>query len=193
MIRLAVPADLPAMLEIYGPYVLNTVYSFEYTVPTREEFARRFAHHTGYCPWLVWEEDGQVLGYAYGAPAFERAAYGWCAEVSVYLSPGCRGRGVGRRLYETLEKLLFWQGYKVLYAVVTSENTGSIAFHRALGYRVRAEFPGCGVKFGRRVGTVWLEKWANSVDIPTKQPVRWDMVVGNDEKLENILSNLSLS
>ena len=193
MIRLATDADIPAILDIYAPYVLHTSHSFEYTVPSLAEFTQRFRHHTHYCPWLVWEEQGQIMGYAYGAPAFQRAAYAWCAEVSVYLSPEGQGRGMGRRLYEILEALLWRLGYRVLYAIITSENTGSLAFHRALGYRVTAELPGCGYKFGRRLGTVWMEKTANFVDIPTNFPALWEDIVKNDGILQNILANLSLS
>ena len=190
MIRLATETDIPAMLEIYAPYVLQTAYSFEYTVPTVAEFETRFAHHTHCCPWLVWEENGRVLGYAYSAPAFERAAYRWCAEISVYLSPEIHGRGIGRRLYAVLEQLLTLQGYRLVYAIVTSENLDSIAFHRALGYEIRAEFPGCGVKFGRVVGTVWLEKPLKTVEIPAKFPAIWEEVVHSDKKIKNILDNL---
>lgn len=193
MIRLATAADIPAILEIYGPYVETTGYSFEYTVPTAEEFAERFAHHTAFCPWLVWEEDARVLGYAYAAPAFQRAAYSWCAEISVYLSPTIQGRGIGKRLYGVLEQLVFCQGYEVIYALVTSENTASLAFHRALGYREIAEFPYCGIKFGRRLGVIWLEKRKESVEIPTKMPVNWRKIVEDDKNLKNILDNLSLS
>ena len=85
MIRFAAESDVPAMLAIYAPYVRNTAYTFEYTVPTDAEFTARFLSYTRQCPWLVWEEDGAVLGYAYGSLPFERAAYAWCAEVSVYL------------------------------------------------------------------------------------------------------------
>ena len=193
MIRFATEADIPAILDIYAPYIINTGYSFEYTVPTREEFTKRFAHHTSYCPWLVWEEDGRVLGYAYGAPAFERAAYSWCAEVSIYLSPQIQGKGVGKKLYAVLEHILFLQGYQVIYAIITSENQPSIAFHEALGYQLRAQFDNCGIKFGRRLGTVWLEKCRISAEIPTKMPVHYAEVVKNDENLKNILAILSLS
>lgn len=193
MIRLAAESDIPAILEIYGPYITDTTYSFEYTVPGLEEFTLRFRHHTHYGPWLVWEEDGRVLGYAYGAPAFERAAYGWCAEISVYLSPGIQGRGIGRRLCTAVEHLLFLQGYQLIYAIVTSENEPSVAFHQALGFRIAAVFPDCGIKFGRRLGTVWLEKRLDSVQIPTNPPTKWQTIVNNDEKLRNILDILSLS
>ena len=95
MIRIATTADISAILSIYGPYVLNTAYTFEYTVPTPEEFAQRFCGYTRQFPWLVWEENGQVLGYAYASAPFSRAAYQWCCEVSVYLHYGAQGRGIG--------------------------------------------------------------------------------------------------
>ena len=193
MIRFATQADIPAILEIYGPYVRETAYSFEYTVPTEEEFTARFRHHTHYCPWLVWEEDGRVTGYAYGAPAFERAAYSWCAEVSIYLAKDARSRGIGRKMYAALEKILTFQGYRVLYAIVTSENAPSVAFHEALGYRRRAVFENCGFKFGRWLGTVWLEKRVDLVEDPTKMPTAWEDLVQNDRIVSNILANLSLS
>ena len=193
MIRFATQADIPAILEIYGPYVRETAYSFEYTVPTEEEFTARFRHHTHYCPWLVWEEDGRVTGYAYGVPAFERAAYSWCAEVSIYLAKEAQGRGIGRKMYAALETILTFQGYRVLYAIVTSENAPSVAFHEALGYRRRAVFENCGFKFGRWLGTVWLEKRVDLVEDPTKMPTAWEDLVQNDRIVSNILANLSLS
>lgn len=193
MIRLATTADIPAILEIYAPYILNTGFSFEYTVPTEEVFTERFLHHTAYCPWLVWEEEGRVQGYAYAVPPFERAAYSWCTEVSIYLAPELHGRGIGKKLYAALEYIVFAQGYQVIYSVVTSENTASVAFHEAVGYRKIAEFPDCGVKFGRRLGVIWLEKRSKTVEIPTNKPSDWREIVKNDRKLKNILDNLSLS
>ena len=92
MIRLACENDLPEILEIYGPYILNTTASFEYTVPTMEEFTARFRGITEDFPWLVWEENGQILGYAYASHPFHRAAYRWCAESSIYLRPEAHGR-----------------------------------------------------------------------------------------------------
>lgn len=192
MIRFATEGDIPAILAVYAPYVLHTGYSFEYTVPTEEVFAQRFRHHTSYCPWLVWEENGQVLGYAYGAPAFERAAYQWCAEVSIYLAPQAQGRGIGKKLYEILEDIIFRQGYEVIYAIITSENDPSIAFHEKLGYAKCAEFPNCGIKFGRRLGTIWMEKRQISTETPSKEPIHYSQIVGNDKILKNILAILSL-
>lgn len=182
-IRFATPEDLPAMLSVYGPYVRETAYSFEYEPPTLEEFTRRFASITAQFPWLVWEEAGQVLGYAYGSAPFTRAAYSWCAEVSIYLAPQIRGRGIGKALYAALEDLLDRQGYHLVYAIVTSQNAPSLAFHQAVGYRVFAQFPECAYKFGRCYGITWLEKRLKPVEIPSNFPFPTTDIVKNDRNL----------
>lgn len=96
-IREAVPADVPAMLAIYAEYVTQTAVSFEYEVPSEAEFTRRLTEHTAVYPWLVWEEDGRVLGYCYAGRAFDRAAYAWNAEISCYLAHEVQHRGIGYR------------------------------------------------------------------------------------------------
>lgn len=193
MIRIATVADIPEMLAIYGPYVENTAYSFEYTVPSEESFTARFQSYTRQLPWLVWEEQGKVLGYAYGSLPFERAAYAWCGEVSIYLAPEIQGKGVGRKLYAALEEVMWRQGYRVIYSLITTENQGSLGFHEKLGYRICAEFPKCGFKFGRWLGIIWMEKRANIVEMPTQTPVPWRAIVENDRKFQEILDTLSLS
>ena len=180
MIRIATEKDIPQMLAIYAPYVENTTYSFEYTPPTLEEFTQRFDKYTTQCPWLVWEEDGRVLGYAYGSLPFERSAYAWCAEVSIYLSPQAQGMGVGRRLYAAVEEILWRQGYRIIYALITTENEGSLRFHEKVGYTYCARFPDCGIKFGRSLGVIWMEKKAKSVEIPSSPPVSWREIVETD-------------
>ena len=172
-IRMATLADIPQILDIYGPYVLETAISFEYTVPTPEAFTQRFLHHTERFPWLVWEEDGQLLGYAYGSLPFERAAYGWCAEASVYLRPQAQGRGIGKALYGALEATLRRQGYRKVYAIITTANQPSIDFHRAVGYRHTATMPDCGYKFGKWYGTVWMEKELNAPGEDMAEPVKY--------------------
>ena len=193
MIRFAVEGDIPAILDIYTPYVLNTAYSFEYTAPTPEEFTQRFRDYTRQFPWLVWEEDGTVLGYAYASRPWGRAAYSWNAEISIYLAPKIHGKGIGRKLCAVLEELLWRQGYRIIYSVITSDNTPSIEFHKKIGYTFVAEFPGCGHKFGKSLGTVWLEKRANLVDYPHNFPAPCRSIVKNDENLHDILDSLSLS
>jgi len=179
MIRFATEEDLPQILSIYAPYVTDTTVSFEYTVPTEAEFTRRFQRITAQFPWLVWQEDGRILGYAYASAPFERAAYRWCAEPSIYLAPDARGKGIGRRLYGALEELLQKQGYRLLYAIITSENTDSLAFHEKLGYRHLADFPGCAWKQGRRLGIVWMQKELEFVGSSNEFPVSWDKIVGS--------------
>lgn len=169
-VRQATVQDVPRILEIYGPYVENTAISFEYEVPTPEEFTTRFLAITAQFPWLVWEEKGKVLGYAYGSKPFERAAYQWCAEASIYLCPEARKKGIGKKLYAALEQLLQAQGYKKVYAIITTANEGSVAFHRAVGYRETATMPDCGYKFGKWYGTVWMEKELNTWDAPPEKP-----------------------
>lgn len=191
-IRFAARSDIPAMLEIYAHYVRNTTYSFEYSVPSEVEFTRRFETITEQFAWLVWEEDGRVLGYVYGSAPFERAAYQWCSELSIYLHPQVRGRGIGRQLYEISEEILRLQGYRLVYAIITSENTPSMAFHEHLGYKVTAIFPNCGVKFGRNLGTVWMEKQLNPVEIPTSAPLSAKAIVNSDRKKLKVLAKLSL-
>ena len=170
-VRPATVQDVPRILEIYAPYIENTAISFEYTVPTLEAFTQRFLGITQQFPWLVWEEDGVVLGYAYGSLPFERTAYQWCAEASIYLCPQAQGKGIGKKLYAALEQLLQEQGYKKVYAIITTANEPSIAFHEAVGYRHTATMPDCGYKFGKWYGTVWMEKDLNPWDAPPRKPI----------------------
>ena len=193
MIRIAQISDIPAVLDIYAPYVENSTATFEYTVPTLEEFTCRFREITRQYPWLVWEEDGEILGYAYASAPYTRAAYAWCAEPSIYLRPDARGRGIGTKLYRCLETILAEQGYHILYALVTEENRESIAFHEKFSYKKQAHFPGCGLKFGRWIGIFWMEKRLKTVEIPTEPPKPWVSIGQKSEISDDILDILSLS
>ena len=192
MIRPALEADLPAILAIYGPYILTSTATFEYEVPTLSAFTDRFRGITAQFPWLVWEEEGEILGYAYASAPYTRPAYAWCAESSVYLAPAARGRGIGTALYAALEEILRTQGYQVLYALVTQENAASLRFHEKLGFRQMVLFPDCGFKFGRWLGLIWLEKRLKSVEIPTSAPTPWPTIRKDAQNFANILENLSL-
>ena len=178
-IRVAKKEDLKDILAIYGPYVENTAISFEYTVPSLETFTERFLRITKQFPFFVWEEEGKILGYAYADAPFERAAFSWCAEPSVYILKEARGKGIGKALYKALEETLKKQGYVVLYAIITTENEDSIAFHEALGYRHLADFPRCGFKFDYWYGVTWMEKKLQTVEMPTKMPVPFAEIVNS--------------
>ena len=192
MIRIATTADVPEMLAIYTPYVENTTVSFEYVPPTLEEFTNRFTTYTRQFPWLVWEEGGVLLGYAYASAPFSRAAYGWCAEPTVYLRPEARGRGIAHALYATLEDILFRQGYQVLYALVCGENMPSRRFHEKQGYRIAVEFSDIGFKMGRWLSLVWYEKRQKMVKSSISFPCSWLEIVQSAESFRDILGKLSI-
>ena len=193
MIRIATEADIRQMLSIYAPYIENTTITFEYTVPTEEAFLERFRKLTAQFPWLVWEENGKILGYAYGSAPFERDAYRWCAEDSVYLLPEAQGKGIGTRLCLALEKVLFYQGYRRIYALITAENKKSVTFHQKIGYTLRAELPDAGHKFGRKIGVVWMDKASDFVDYPSNFPTAWSAIMQSNQRISDILDILSLS
>jgi len=193
MIRNAMESDISEILGIYAPYVLNSTATFEYDVPSEAAFLQRFRDITAQFPWLVWEEEGRILGYAYASRPYARAAYSWCAEPSVYLLPEVRGKGIGTKLYAVLESCLKIQGYQLLYALVTQENTPSMNFHLHRGYFIRAEFPDCAWKFGRSLGVSWLEKRLTIVENPSIFPTPWPHIMQDAQKFSDILDNLSLS
>lgn len=192
-IRLATKEDISSILEIYRPYVEHTTVSFEYTCPTLEEFTDRFTKYTAQFPWLVWEEEGKILGYAYACAPFTRMAYSWVAEASVYLHPEAHRKGIGTALYRALEAILTKQGYLTLYALVTSENAPSLAFHRAAGYIIRADFPRQGFKMGRALGVTWLEKTLQSVEYPQNSPISVNALVKIDRNFLYNLDRFTLS
>ena len=171
--RLARPEDVPAILEIYRPYVEKTTVSFEYETPSLEAFAQRFARITADYPWYVAEEGGEIAGYAYASRAFERRAYCWDADLSVYIAAQWHGRGIGRRFYELLENDLKRMGYVTAYAIVTGENAASLAFHKKMGYTLVAELPHVGFKMGKWLSVRWLEKRLRDPSDPGDAPLRF--------------------
>ena len=136
---------------------------------------------------------GEILGYAYAAAPFERAAFGWGAEPSVYLRETVRGQGIGRKLYAALEEILRQQGFQLLLAIITDENESSIRFHRRCGYTRNALMKNCGFKFGRWMGVIWMEKRLCAVEIPSDAPTSWPVFRQDAQRISDILDNLSLS
>ena len=105
IIRSATANDAAAVLEIYGPYITDSVVSFEYEVPSEEEIAIRISRCLENYPWLMAEKDGEVVGYAYASVFRSRKAYRLIPEVSVYVSPSAKGRGISKQLYEELFRI----------------------------------------------------------------------------------------
>lgn len=155
MIRAATRADVPAILEIYAPYIRETAITFEYEVPEISDFLARFDRITEKYPWLVWEEDGRILGYAYADQAFARAAYAWDADMSIYLDMDVRGRGIGAKLYGCLEEIMTSYGYHNLYAIITGDNLASVRFHERRGYEHLGTLVKSGWKFGKWYDVYW--------------------------------------
>ncbi|RKJ00824.1 GNAT family N-acetyltransferase [bacterium D16-54] len=164
-IRTAAAEDAWELLKIYKPYVKKTAITFEYDVPTPEEFKARIENTLKKYPYLVAEKDGELLGYVYTGPFVGRAAYGWAAEVSIYLKEGSQRLGLGKRLYQAIEEISRAQNILNLNACIGSPETedeyltrNSIQFHSHMGYRWVGEFYKCGYKFGRWYNMVWMEK-----------------------------------
>lgn len=168
-IRTAVPADGPELLKIYAPYVKKTAITYEWEAPTEEEFSQRIETTLQRYPYLVLEQGGQPIGYAYAGVYKARRAYDWCAESSIYLREDCRGQGLGELLQTSLEQVLDVMGVCNLYACVTCTDgeedetvtNKSIHFHTRVGFEEVGRFRRCGYKFGRWYDTAWLCKELN--------------------------------
>lgn len=170
MIRRAVRADVPAILNIYAPYIRETTITFEYDVPEITEFEKRFERISAKYPWLVWEENGVILGYAYADAAFARMAYAWDADLSIYLDRNARGKGIGSRLYGCIEEILKGYGYHNLYALITGDNMSSVAFHEKHGYDRLGTLVKSGWKFGKWYDVYWYGRRLCGAEDPGAVP-----------------------
>ena len=156
-LRFASPEDVPSLLSIYQHYIPTNI-TFEYVLPSYEEFARRVASISEFYPYLAVEEQGVLLGYAYAHRIAERAAYSWGAELSIYLHPDAAGKGLGRRLYQALMELLRLQGTRTVYGLVSSPNPASEGLHRCLEFDLMGIQHNAGYKNGQWIDLLWFEK-----------------------------------
>lgn len=157
-IRLAHPADAAALQGIYDYYVQRTTATFDVTTPSVAEFEATMRQILTRYPYLVAEQDGQIMGYAYAHAFKERTAYDWTVECTVYLKDGASGEGRGAELYRILERELQRQHVLTMAACVTSENRASILFHEARGFIKTAEFNNVAFKEKHWLGVTWLTK-----------------------------------
>lgn len=169
-IRDAVARDAENCAAIYAPYVLETAISFEARPPSPPEMARRIDAYQRTHAWLVAEHDGRVVGYAYGSPYKERAAYRWSCEVSVYLEPGRRRTGAGRALYEALFARLSERGYRTALAAITLPNPAGEGLHRAMGFESIGVCRRVGWKHGAWHDVAWMQRDLASGDDPPAEP-----------------------
>jgi L-amino acid N-acyltransferase YncA len=160
-VRDATPADLPAITAIYAHHVLHGTGTFEEDPPDQDEIAARMAKVAAAgCAWVVAEDAaGLVLGYGYFAPFRDRSAYRFTAEDSVYVRDDIRGQGVGKALVAELIARAEAKGLRQMIAVIgDSENVGSIGLHLSLGFRQVGLLRAAGIKFGRWVDVVTMQR-----------------------------------
>ena len=157
-IRKATSEDAQAILDIYKPYVENSAITFEYEVPSVEEFKGRIKTISKEYPYYVAVEKGVLIGYAYASTLKDRSAYQWSCEVSVYLAKQAQGKQIGKRLYDLLEQQLLKLGIHNIYACITYPNEASIRFHEKQGFETIAHFHKCGYKLNAWWDMIWMEK-----------------------------------
>ncbi|MCR6721273.1 MAG: GNAT family N-acetyltransferase [Chitinophagaceae bacterium] len=170
IIRLATAADAKAVLDIYAPFITDTSLTFELEVPALEDFARRIEHYNEYAPWLVADEHGRVAGYAYASRHRERGGYQWSVECSIYMHPDFNGSGTAAKLYQALFKILQWQGFRNVYAVINLPNDRSVRFHEKLGFQYQFTFENVGYKLGKWKNVGWWLLNLNPYDNPPQMP-----------------------
>jgi L-amino acid N-acyltransferase YncA len=169
-VRDASEDDAPACAAIYAPYVRETAVSFEEEPPTSAQMAERIEASSRMHAWLVLENEGRVIGYAYGGPHQTRAAYRFSCEVSVYVEQGRRRTGSGRALYETLFERLTARGYRMLVAGMTLPNEASAALHRAMGFELIGVYRRIGWKLGEWHDVAWMQRTLGVEHDPPLEP-----------------------
>lgn len=156
-IRFATPNDVERILKIYSPYVLDTPISFETTVPELNEFKERIQEITAKFPYLVAELDGEIVGYAYASAHRSRCAYEWSAESTVYVDQKHHGKGIGKRLYQDLFRILKAQGVVNVFAGITQPNEASVHLHESLGFTPIGRFKDIGYKLDQWWDVNWYQ------------------------------------
>jgi len=187
MIRVAHADDAAAIHDIYTPSVLHGAETFETDLPGAEAMRERIVTRLCQYPWLVWEEDGRVLAYAYASRFRERAAYDWIAETSIYVHADARRRGVARRLYEVLLDVMRLQGLNEAVGVITLPGAGSVAMHESMGFTAAGVWRSSGYKLGKwwDVG-VW-QKELQTPETPPRPVTPFPSLIGTSE-LQQLLS-----
>ena len=173
MIRLATPADAAGILAIYAPYIRETSFTFETEVPTEKAFAERISNYLLRWPWLIWEVDGLIAGYAYAGLHRERTAYQWSVESSVYVHDNFQGKGIARGLYKVLFEILKKQGIRNIYAVINLPNDKSVAFHESCGFNYFATYEQVGYKLGEWKNVGWWRLTINEFSDEPSPPQKF--------------------
>jgi len=186
-IRIATEHDAAACHAIYAPTVLDTAITFETELPGVAAMRQRIQARLQHYPWLIWEEAGQVLAYAYAGRFRERAAYDWIAETSIYVDAAARRRGIARKLYGTLLETMALQGINQAVGVITLPGEVSVALHESMGFEAAGVWKSAGFKLKRwwDVG-VWQKQLQDMQPLP--QPVRSFPALMQDDTLHRLLA-----
>ena len=170
IVRDASERDAAACAAIYAPYVIGTAITFESEPPSAADMAVRIGTALRSHAWVVLEDEGRVVGYAYGGRFQSRAAYRWACEVSVYVEPGRRRTGSGRHLYEALFRRLAGRGLRVAVAGMTLPNDASVGLHRALGFEPIGTYRRIGFKHGSWHDVAWMQRTLAEGGDPPSEP-----------------------
>jgi phosphinothricin acetyltransferase len=166
MVRSGEVRDAAACAAIYAPYVTSTAITFELTPPGAAEMADRIAAAAREHAWVVLEDAGRVVGYAYGGPYKARAAYAWSCEVSVYVELGRRRSGAGRALYTELFARLAARGFRTAVAGMALPNAASEALHRAMGFEPIGTYRAIGWKHDKWHDVAWTQRHLTTTTTP---------------------------
>jgi L-amino acid N-acyltransferase YncA len=158
-IRPATPADSEAVARIYNHYILNTIISFEEEAVASVQMAERISETVSTpLPWIVAEQAGQIVGYAYASKWKGRCAYRHSVESTIYLDPGSTGQGIGTELYEALLAVLGSRSIHVVIGGIALPNPACVALHERLGFVKVAHFKEVGYKFNRWIDVGYWQK-----------------------------------
>lgn len=169
-IRLAREADAQSLSDIYAPYCTDTVITFEEAAPTTGEMARRIRMIGDTRPWIVLEDAGTIVGYAYASAHHERAAYRWSVSTAIYIGRTYHRRGAGRALYTTLFELLRRLGYYTATAGITMPNAASVGLHEAFGFQLVGVYRGIGYKMERWHDVAWYQASLQPISSQPAEP-----------------------
>jgi L-amino acid N-acyltransferase YncA len=156
--RPATTADAGAIAAIYNRHVTGTIVTFEEEPVAVDAMAARVTQGSASFPWLVWEDDGQVVGYAYGGAWRTRHAYRFAVETSIYVADSHHGRGIGRRLYDALLDDLGERGFHIALGCISLPNDASVALHEGCGFKKVGVFPAVGWKLGRWIDVGYWQR-----------------------------------
>lgn len=185
-VRVATVGDAEAIANIYAPIVEETHLSFETTPPSTDEIAARIRNTLERFPWIVFEDDGAVVGYSYAGVHNDRPAYQWGADVSVYVSANARREGIARRLYQSLFDLLRGQGYYSVYAVIALPNPPSVALHETLGFEQVGIYEQAGYKCGEWHDVGHWERSIQPRESDPLPPIPFAEFRGSDEMADRL-------